>query len=128
MRHLRIPLLLLIGLGLGLGLGLYLGWEAYPTEFVNASPVYLSDQHKQDYVRMVAAAYTVDGDLAAAQERLTALGEEGTAILTAVMLDAILQAQNINEINQLVNLAQALDIYSPAMDPYLAAPTGEVSP
>jgi hypothetical protein len=35
------------------------------------------------------------------------------------MLDAILQQNNDIEIRQLVNLAAALGIYSPAMDPYL---------
>jgi len=118
MSRLRIPLLLLIGLALGLGLGLYFGWEAFPIEYVNANPSYLADSYKWDYARMIATAYAVEGDLNAAQARLARLGD-GEAILTAVMLDAILQQQNEIEIRQLVNLAADLGIYSPAMDPYL---------
>ena len=93
MHRLRIPLLLLVGLALGLALGLYLGWEVYPTEFVDANPAFLDDSHKREYVRMIASAYAVEGDLALAQERLAGLGEDAPTVLTAVMLDAILAQQ-----------------------------------
>lgn len=121
MQRLKIPFLLLIGCTIGLGLGLYLGWVVLPTEYTNANPAYLADDYQRDYVRMIAAAYAVEGDLAAAQQRLAGLGDEGEAVLTAVMLDAILQPSSDNETRQLVNLAAALGIYSPAMDPYLPA-------
>jgi uncharacterized membrane protein len=126
MNRLRIPFLIIIGLIIGLGLGLYIGWEAYPTEFVNASPAYLSDTHRREYVRMIAGAYAVEGDLAVAQTRLASLGEGGQELLTAVTLDAILQPQSETEIRQLVTLATALGIYSPAMEPYLAPATEPV--
>jgi hypothetical protein len=120
--RLRIPLFLFLGLTLGISLGLYVGWEVIPTEFVNANPAFLADRHKQEYVRMIAATYMVEGDLAAAQVRLAGLGAGREELLTAVMLDAILQQQNETEIRQLVSLAAALGIYSPAMDPYLPVP------
>jgi hypothetical protein len=119
MNRIRIPFLLLLGLAIGIGLGLYVGWELLPTEFVDASPAYLADGYQQEYVRMIAAAYAVEGDLTAAQTRLSGLGTDGEAILTAVTLDTILQQQNETEIRQLVNLTAALGIYSPAMEPYL---------
>jgi len=122
MSYLRIPLIIIIGLAAGLGIGLYVGWELVPTEYVNASPAYLAEPYQQDYVRMVAAAYAVEGDLTAAQTRLDSLGENGRSILTAVMLDAILHQQNDPEIRQLVNLAAAVGISSPAMEPYLNQP------
>jgi hypothetical protein len=122
MTHLRIPLFIFIGLLLGIGLGLYVGWELLPTEFVDASPAYLAEGYQQEYVRMIAAAYAVEGDLTAAQTRLSGLGADGEDMLTAVTLDTILQQQNETEIRQLVNLAAALGIYSPAMDPYLPVP------
>ncbi|NJN54750.1 MAG: hypothetical protein HC804_08355 [Anaerolineae bacterium] len=127
MSRLRIPLILIIGLAVGLGLGLYIGWEVAPTEYVNANPAYLAETYQQEYVRMVATAYAVDGDLAAAQMRLVSLGENGGALLTAVMLDTILQQQNETEIRQLVNLAAAVGITSPAMEPYLP-PLSEGTP
>lgn len=122
MSYLRIPLIIIIGLAAGLGLGLYIGWSLVPTEYVNANPAYLAETYQQDYVRMVAAAYAVEGDLTAAQTRLDSLGEKGRTLLTAVMLDAILQQQNEAEIRQLVNLAAAVGISSPAMEPYLNQP------
>lgn len=122
MSHLRIPLVIIIGLALGLGLGLLIGWRLYPTEFVNATPAYLAAEYQQDYARLVAASYAVDGDLTAAQTRLHSLGENGEAVLTAVMIDAILKQQNEQEIRQLVNLAAAMGISSPAMTPYLNPP------
>ncbi|MCP4363277.1 MAG: hypothetical protein GY796_35200 [Chloroflexi bacterium] len=124
MGRLRIPLFIIIGLAVGIALGLYIGWEAIPTEFVDASPVYLVEEQKQDYARMIAAVYAVEGDLTAAQQRLDDLGPDGEDVLTAVMLDSILLQQNPTEIRQLVNLAAMLGIVSPAMDPYLS-PTEE---
>jgi hypothetical protein len=124
MRLLRTLLVIIIGLAAGVGLGLLIGWRLYPTEFVNATPAYLATGYQQDYVRLVAAGYALDGDLAVAQTRLAGLGEEGEAVLTAVMIDAILQQQNEQEIRQLVNLAAALGINSPAMTPYLNQPSG----
>lgn len=128
MHRLRIPLLLLIGLVLGIGLGLYIGWEAAPAEYVDANPGYLADEYQQDYVRMIAAAYAVEGDADLAQARVAGLGAEGMEVVTAVTLDAILQQQDLAEIRQLVNLAAVLGIYSPAMDPYLASPPVEATP
>lgn len=119
MSRLRIPFFVLVGLAIGLGLGLYVGWEVEPTEYVNADPTLLAGGFKRDYVRMIAAAYAVEGDLAAAQARLTGLGDDAEALLTAVMLDAILQQEDPKEIRQLVSLAAALGITSPAMTPYL---------
>ncbi len=123
MRLLRTLLVIIIGLALGVGVGLLIGWRLSPTEFVNATPAYLATEYQQDYVRLVAAGYAMDGDLAAAKTRLAGLGEGGEAVLTAVMIDAILQQQNEQEIRRLVNLAAALGISSPAMTPYLNQPS-----
>ncbi len=123
MSRLRIPFFVLVGLAIGLGLGLYVGWEVAPTEYINADPTLLADGFKRDYVRMIAAAYAVEGDLASAQARLTGLGDDAEALLTAVMLDAILQQEDPMEIRQLVSLAAALGITSPAMAPYLPSVT-----
>ena len=123
MSRLRIPLFLLIGLAMGVALGLYLGWELFPTEYVDATPAYLAEGHKREYARMIASAYAVEGDLNLARERLATLGDDNIEILTAVTLDAILQQQNETDIRQLVNLAHALNINSPAMAPYLPGPS-----
>jgi len=126
MARLRIPLLILLGLGLGVGLGLYLGWVAWPTEFTNANPAILETEHKREYALMVADAYAVDSNLALATRRINALGETADEILLDLMLDAILQQQDQAQIQRLVNLAAAMNLYSPAMEPYLQ--NGEPAP
>ena len=120
MARLRIPLLILLGLGLGIGLGLYLGWVAWPTEFTNANPAILEIEFKQEITLMIADAYALDHNLPAATRRLNDLGQTADKVLIDVMLDAILQQQDRQQIQKLVNLAVDLDLYSPAMEPYLA--------
>lgn len=71
-RRLLLPLL--IALLAGVGAGLYVGWVAVPVEYVDASPASLHQSFKDDYLLMIAAAYAADGDLAAAQEAVAALG------------------------------------------------------
>lgn len=111
-----------LGLLLGAGLGLYLGWVVWPIEFTNANPGALQEAYRQDYALMIAAAYAADGDLAAAQDRVDDLGEDGRAYFFSFTLDAILRGGSETEIRQLVRLAADLGFASPAMNPYLATP------
>lgn len=124
MSRLRPFLIIIIGLALGIGLGLYLGWVAWPTEFTDANPAILQETYRRDYVRLIAAAYTADENLTAAQQRVASLGEDGRDLVLAVTLDTILQGGDDGEIRQLVRLAADLGLSSPAMAPYLpeAAP------
>lgn len=119
MGQLRIVFFLLLGLLLGGGLGLYFGWEIWPIQVTDADPSFLAEAHRQEYVRMVAAAYAVEADAATAEARLSQLGSDWSTLLTAVTLDAILQQQNPTDIQHLVQLATTFDISSPAMAPYL---------
>jgi len=111
-----------LGLILGGGLGLYLGWTVWPTEFTNASPAALEESYRRDYALMTAAAYTADGNLAAAEKRVESLGENGRSFYFSFTLDSILRGGNEPEIRQLVRLAADLGFSSPAMTPYLAEP------
>lgn len=124
MSRLRPLLIIVIGLALGIGLGLYLGWVAWPTEFTDANPAVLQETYRQDYVRLIAAAYTADNNLPAAQRRVADLGAAGRDVVLGVTLDTILQGGDDAEIRQLVRLAADLGLSSPAMTPYLP----EVSP
>ena len=119
MSRLRPLLIIIIGLALGIGLGLYLGWEAWPTKFTDANPSVLQETYRHDYVRLIAAAYTADNNLSAAQKRVTDLGFDGQDVVMAVTLDTILQGGDEAEIRQLVRLAAGLGLSSPAMTPYL---------
>lgn len=123
MARLRPLLIIIIGLALGIGLGLYLGWVAWPTEFTDANPAILQEAYRQDYVRLIAAAYTADNDLNMAQRRVASLGEDGRDVVLSVTLDTILQGGDAAEIRQLVRLAADLGLSSPAMTPYLPEET-----
>ena len=123
MTRLRPLLTIIVGLALGIGLGLYLGWVAWPTEFTDANPSVLQDTYRQDYVRLIATAYTADNDLPAAQQRVASLGEDGLDVVLAVTLEAILQGEDEAEVRQLVRLANDLGLSSPAMVPYLPEET-----
>lgn len=123
MSRLRPLFIVIIGLALGVGLGLYLGWEAWPTEFTDANPSVLQESYRQDYVRLIAAAYTADNNWPAAQQRVTSLGEDGRDVVLSVTLDTILQGGDDAEIRQLVQLAADLGLSSPAMTPFLPEAT-----
>jgi hypothetical protein len=125
---LRAVLWIGLGLGLGLSLGLYLGWVAWPTEFVDADPSILGDDYRRDYTVMIAQAYVQDGDLAAAQRRLYSLGGEAPdRWLLTLTVDAILAGRDEETIIlPLVALSRDLGLNSPAMAPYVqATPTEE---
>jgi len=116
----------------GLGLGLYLGWEAWPTQFTDATPEILQDSYRRDYALMIATNYAADGDLASAERRVNGLGEGGTAdgrsYYFSVTLDAILRNDDQSAITRLVRLAADLGLESPAFTPYLAGGADAITP
>ena len=118
-RWLRHIGFIVIGLAIGIGLGLYLGWVAWPTEFTDAAPSIMQESYQRDYVVMIAAAYSRDGDLETARRRLRGLGDDGEEFLLAVTLDQILRGDDETRIRQLVRLASDVGLSSPAMAPYL---------
>ena len=67
-------ILLLAAWAAGVGIGLYVGWIAAPVQYTDTEPGSLAPAFKDDYVLMVATAYSGDHDLAAAQGQLAALG------------------------------------------------------
>jgi hypothetical protein len=123
----RAVVLIFLGLAIGLAIGLYLGWEAWPTQFTDASPRILRDEYRHDYLLMIAHAYELDGDLAAARRRLYTLqDEEPDRYLLTTTVDAILSGRDeATEIRPLVGLASDLGLESPAMAPYLQTPEND---
>jgi hypothetical protein len=69
----------------GAAAGLYLGWVALPAPNPSADPSTLHAAYKDDYVLMIATAFAGDGDVAAAQAQLAALGfaDAATAVAEA---------------------------------------------
>lgn len=60
----------IVGVLLGLGLGLAVAWYVWPISLTDADPVELRLDIKDDYLRMIAATYSLDGDMAHALQRL----------------------------------------------------------
>ncbi len=116
----RALLVFLAGIVLGAGLGLYLGWVAVPVRLVDVVPGDLEAPYQEDYLRLIAATYQMDGNQALAQSRVLSLNRSdwrGWILQEAV--DAVLTDPAGLETRQLVLLADALGIESPAFAPYL---------
>ncbi|MBK9052891.1 MAG: hypothetical protein IPL78_18840 [Chloroflexi bacterium] len=118
----RRLLILLLGLVLGVGVGLVLGWVAWPAQYEDADPTLLAEAYRHDYVVMVAAAYSADGDIQTASQRLRAAWLDSPDPLRdylAFTVEAILDNGLEQDLRHLVRLATDLGLSSPAMEPYL---------
>lgn len=73
-RRLLIGGAALTSVALGIAIGLVITWVFLPVQFTNADPVDLRLAHKEDYLRMISAAYNADGNLDVAKQRLNQLG------------------------------------------------------
>ncbi len=113
-------LLLALGLVVGVGLGLLYTWQINPVQYFDTEPALLHSDYKDEYVRLVALTYQVEGNLAVAQRRLERL-EEPTATGRLVALTESLVERELPSviIVPLAELARDLDVATPAMLPYL---------
>lgn len=113
-------LFFLVGVALGVGLALLIGWELLPVQRANSSPAMLRRDYQEEYIRLTAAAYQVDGDLALAQQRLAALQPYAfTVPLVEVTERWIQQGKSDAILIPLAQLAHALGVSTPPMQPYL---------
>jgi hypothetical protein len=105
-----------LGLLAGLALGLVLAWFIWPVSYSNADPADLRLDLKDDYIRMIAASYSLDGDMARALQRLGVLqvAQPSTAVAALARRESAPSYQQA-----LVRLA--LDLNQPAVA--LARPT-----
>ncbi len=71
----RIPWNVLLALLVGLGLGLVYSWVISPRRIINAEPITLRADFKDQYRSAIAAAYAATGNLPRAQARLALLGD-----------------------------------------------------
>ncbi len=116
----RVLLAIVVGLALGVGGGLAAGWS-FPINPVKTDPVALSPEWQSDWVLMTAQAYSLDGDLASARQRLALLGEgDPGARVAGRGEEAIAEQLPPAYIGALARLAAALGAHMPELDPYLS--------
>lgn len=114
----------LAGIAIGLFVGLWLGHDAQPPEEYTAALADLEEQRREDYIVLISALYALDGDLTAAEERLSRLNEEDTARLVADLAIKYIEAGKELEVTQdLATLAHALSASDEVMLAYVVTPT-----
>jgi hypothetical protein len=119
----KILRLALVGLVVGLGLGLLIGWRLWPVSYSNTTPPQLRQDYKNDYVLMIAAEFQVEGDAAQALARLSLLDPESPTQALLVLTEQLIISEGREEdILILARLADALQVATPSMAPYLEEP------
>ncbi len=114
---------LIVGLVIGLTLGLVYTWGIAPVELTNTYPALLRTDYRWDWVRLTAISYVADGDLERALARLDGLEHEDVAhVLEALIEEYAAIGHSADAMRRLTTLAEALDVYTPAMLVYLYTP------
>jgi hypothetical protein len=65
---------LIIGLLIGIALGLLYGWVIHPVERDVTTPTSLQEKYQADLILMIGEAYSNEGDIDLARQRLGRLG------------------------------------------------------
>lgn len=110
---------LFIGLVVGAGVGLYLGWVQFPVEYVNSPASRLAPRYQDEYTVMIAGGYAADGDLDGALNRMRLINVANAPLFVQEVTERyITNSQNVNDIRDLVLLAEGLGRLTPIMEPY----------
>jgi hypothetical protein len=106
----RTPWGVLLALLAGLGLGLVYAWAISPLKVIDAEPIALRADFKDQYRSAIAAAYAATGDLTRAQARLSLLGDnDSIEALNAQAQRMLAIGVSFEEADQVAALAVALD-------------------
>ncbi len=124
-RHL---VFVVVGIAIGLGLGLLITWQLWPVEYYDTDPVDLRNEHKDDYVVMIAAAYAQDRDLGMASLRLGELGLEDAKQSVLGLFQRYQEAGYAEETRSLAMLAYDLGVTDVSLLPYIEQPTATPEP
>jgi len=121
-------LFVLVGIVAGLILGLLLTWQVWPVEYYDTDPIDLRQEHKDDYVVMIAAAYDQDTNLGLASLRLGQLGLEDAKQSVLGLFQRYGEAGYREETRSLAQLAYDLGVTDVALLPYIQEPTATPEP
>lgn len=104
----------------GAGLAMLIGWVLFPIQQPAVGPASMRADYRAEYVRLVAEAYRATDDLPQAEARLRALDEVPyTAPLVSLAEQWIADGRSEELVVPLVELAVALEVDTPVMQPYL---------
>jgi hypothetical protein len=119
---------ILLGFLVGFATGLYYAWRVNPVEYVQTAPASLRLSYKDDYLALIAAAYTSTGDLERARIRLGIFQESDIASALSELAQIRLAAGlPESEARALAQLAAALgERPTPAASPI--ASTAQMTP
>jgi hypothetical protein len=105
----RTAPLALLGLALGLGLAFFYSRVLSPVQLINTAPDSLPPADQAAYLRLVARAYRVDGDLGRAQTRLSLLRlADAAQAVTALAQRSAAEGGEAETVQALGQLAAAL--------------------
>ncbi|MEP6895577.1 MAG: hypothetical protein ABI986_08215 [Chloroflexota bacterium] len=105
----RIPFAILIPLLFGLGLGLAYSWLIAPLQVVDADPIALRADFKDNYRSAIAAAYAATGNLPRARARLALIGDTNSIDTLNAQAQRVIANGEFKQADQLVALASALE-------------------
>ena len=106
----RLPWDILLALLAGLGLGLAYSWMISPLRVIDADPVVLRADFKDDYRSAIAAAYSASGNLPRAQARLALLKDpDPIEALNAQAQRMLASGDSIPQADQVAALALTLN-------------------
>ena len=116
----RTLVAVVLGLAFGIGIGLTVGWF-FPVTTVKTAPPSLSPDWQADWILMTAQAFSLDGDLDLAKQRLALLdgGDIGTRVAERGE-QAIAEGLPPNYVGALARLAAALETRTDTLSPYLS--------
>ena len=116
----RTIIIIGLGLAIGIGIGLTVGW-LLPINTIKTTPAVLAADWQADWVLMTAQAYSLDGDLEMARQRLEMLGAGELGQHVAQRGEqAIAEGLPPSYIGALARLAAALGARTPTLVPYLS--------
>jgi hypothetical protein len=121
-------LFVVAGIVVGLLVGLFVTWQVWPVQYYDTDPVDLRQEHKDDYVVMIAAAYDQDDDLESATARLDELGFEDAKQIVLGLFQRYGEAGYRDETRSLARLAYDLGVTDVALLPYIEQPTPTPEP
>ena len=105
----------LIAISVGASIGLFYSWTINPVQVVDSTPDTLRLDYRSDYVLMVAEAYQLERDPAAAAQRLGRLGTDPAVL---IVQQAVIFAETAGypeiDLNLLVQLRDALQTWNPS--------------